>query len=86
LTYIPTQTVFEKVLSGLNSGTKYYYNFKVCNEAGCSYGNQLSFTTQIIVNAPSLKSPPLSKNKTQDVYLLKSFLQDTMMSLLTKQF
>ena len=56
LTYIPTQTVFEKVLSGLNSGTKYYYNFKVCNEAGCSYGNQLSFTTQIIVNAPSLKS------------------------------
>ncbi|MDD2757736.1 MAG: hypothetical protein PHV29_04040, partial [Candidatus Pacebacteria bacterium] len=48
-------SLFETTLTNLNPGTTYYYNFKACNQAGCSSAEELSFKTLDAISEPVLK-------------------------------
>ena len=59
-----TTGVFEKEITGLAAGTTYYYAAYAINSAGTSYGNEQSFTTEVVVRAAA---PTASTTAASDI-------------------
>ncbi|MGI6297261.1 MAG: fibronectin type III domain-containing protein [Minisyncoccales bacterium] len=62
-TTIETDESFELKIDNLEPETTYYFRAKACNEKGCSFGEELSFKTEIQVNAPSLRNTFFEEEK-----------------------
>jgi len=61
--------VFSGTVNGLNQNSTYYVRAYAINSMGTAYGNQVSFTTSIILSAPTVTTTAATNITTSTVYL-----------------
>ncbi|MDD4358526.1 MAG: fibronectin type III domain-containing protein [Candidatus Pacebacteria bacterium] len=59
---------FELALTNLDPETTYYFRAKACNEAGCSYGKESNFKTNMMINAPILKNASFEEKQDKSLF------------------